>query len=64
MDENRFVALASELLGSDKRYQRAMLEVLRLVPAIETGEGLRTDDQPRGAVRARFENQRPATGAI
>lgn len=64
MDEQRFVALASELLGSDRRYQRAMLEVLRLVPAIETGEGLRSDDGPRGAVRTRFESERPGTGAI
>jgi hypothetical protein len=64
MDEHRFVALAGELLRSDPRYQRAMLEVLRLVPALETGEGLRTEDGPRLTVRARLDEARPGAGAI
>lgn len=62
MDERRFVALADELMRSDVRYQRAMLEVLRLVPALESGEGLRNEDRPR-VVRAATESTREA-GAI
>lgn len=62
MDERRFVALADELMRSDVRYQRAMLEVLRLVPALESGEGLRNEDRPR-VVRAASESTREA-GAI
>ena len=54
MDEHRFVALAGELLAADVRYQRAMLEVLRLVPALETGEGLSTEDGQRGTVHTRL----------
>ena len=64
MDEHRFVALAAELLGADVRYQRAMLQVLRLVPALETGEGLNTGDGQRGNVHARLEDERPRAGAI
>lgn len=56
MDEHRFVALAAELLGADVRYQRAMLEVLRLVPALETGEGLSTEDGQRGTVLTRLDD--------
>lgn len=56
MDEHRFVALAGELLGADVRYQRAMLEVLRLVPALETGEGLSTEDGQRGTVLTRLDH--------
>lgn len=63
MDERRFVAVADELMRSDARYQRAMLEVLRLVPALETGEGLRSEDAPR-VVRASNEGDRRAAGAI
>jgi len=63
MDERRFVAVADELLSSDVRYQRAMLEVLRLVPSIETGEGLRTEDEPR-VVRASDESERRSAGEI
>lgn len=62
MDERRFVALAGELLSSDVRYQRAMLEVLRLVPALESGEGLRSEDEPR-VVRASNDDERRG-GAI
>jgi anti-sigma factor RsiW len=62
MDEHRFVAVADELLSADVRYQRAMLEVLRLVPALESGEGLRSEDEPR-VVRASNE-ERPGRGAI
>ena len=64
MDEHRFVALAAELLGADVRYQRAMLQVLRLVPALETGEGLSTGDGQRGNVHARLEDEHPRAGAI
>jgi anti-sigma factor RsiW len=63
MDERRFVALAGELLSSDERYQRAMLEVLRLVPALESGEGLRSEDEPR-IVRASNEGEQRGRGAI
>jgi hypothetical protein len=65
MSDARFVTLADELMRSDPRYQRAMLEVLRLVPAIESGEGLggrregaglvtiaEQEDAPRGTLRA------------
>lgn len=52
MDERRFVALADELMRAEPRYQRAMLEILRLVPALETGEGL-GDAEGRPIVRAR-----------
>lgn len=64
MDERRFVAVADELLRSDIRYQRAMLEVLRLVPAIESGEGLDREDGPRGVVHARLDEESPRGGAI
>jgi len=63
MDERRFVAVADELLKSDVRYQRAMLEVLKLVPAIETGEGLRAKDEPR-IVRASNDGERREAGEI
>jgi len=63
MDELRFVAVADELMRSDVRYQRAMLEVLRLVPALETGEGLRSEDAPR-IVRASNEDDRGESGEI
>ena len=64
MDEHRFVALTAELLGADVRYQRAMLEVLRLVPALESGEGLSTEDGQRGNVHTRLEEARPRPGSI
>jgi len=54
MDERRFVALADELMRAEPRYQRAMLEILRLVPALESGEGFH-DDQGRPLVRARID---------
>jgi len=54
MDERRFVALADELMRADPRYQRAMLEILRLVPALETGEGF-GPDEGRPIVRARVD---------
>jgi hypothetical protein len=63
MDEQRFVALAQELLAADRKYQRTMLQVLRLVPALETGEGLDRPDE-RGFVRARVEEERAARGAV
>lgn len=50
MDERRFVALADELMRADVRYQRAMLQVLRLVPALETGEGLQQEREPQGGI--------------
>ena len=65
MDERRFVALADELLEADTKYQRAMLQVLRLVPALETGEGLsREDGAGGGYVRARVDDENPRRGAI
>jgi anti-sigma factor RsiW len=64
MDEHRFVALADELLRSDVRYQRAMLEVLRLVPALETGEGLKSEEPRDGLVRASNVADRTQRGAI
>jgi hypothetical protein len=66
MDEHRFVALADELLRSDVRYQRAMLQVLRLVPALETGEGLRQEgEEPRGGiVRATTRRETARQGAL
>ena len=65
MDERRFVALADELLDADTKYQRAMLQVLRLVPALETGEGLsRDDDEGGGYVRASVDDENPRRGAI
>lgn len=63
MDERRFVALAQELLAADRKYQRTMLQVLRLVPALETGEGLDRPEE-RGFVRARNEEERPVRGAV
>lgn len=63
MDERRFVALAQELLAADRKYQRTMLQVLRLVPALETGEGLDRPEE-RGFVRARVEEERAARGAV
>lgn len=65
MDEHRFVALADELLRADVRYQRAMLQVLRLVPAIETGEGLQQGDEPQGGfVRASERREAVPQGAL
>ena len=65
MDEHRFVALADELLRADVRYQRAMLQVLRLVPAIETGEGLPQEDEPQGGfVRATERREAVRQGAL
>ncbi len=63
MSEQRFVALASELLAAEPKYQRTMLEVLRLVPALETGEGL---DRPEDSrfVRANTEERRAERGAV
>jgi anti-sigma factor RsiW len=52
MDERRFVELADELMRADPRYQRAMLEILRLVPALEIGEGF-GPEEGRPIVRAR-----------
>ena len=63
MDEQRFVALAQELLAADRKYQRTMLQVLRLVPALESGEGLDRPEE-RGFVRARVEEERAARGAV
>ncbi|MCM2269234.1 MAG: hypothetical protein NDJ75_03980 [Thermoanaerobaculia bacterium] len=57
MDERRFVALAGELMRAEPRYQRAMLEILRLVPALETGEGL-GHDEASPFVRARIDDAR------
>jgi anti-sigma factor RsiW len=63
MTEQRFVALASELLAAEPKYQRTMLEVLRLVPALEIGEGL---DRPEDSrfVRANTEERRAERGAV
>jgi len=59
MNERRFVAVADELLRADARYQRAMLEVLRLVPALETGEGLGGENgEPRTFVRTTTRDER------
>lgn len=55
MDEHRFVALADELMRAGPRYQRAMLEILHLVPALETGEGLGREGS-RQFVRARIDD--------
>jgi hypothetical protein len=65
MDEHRFVALADELMRADVRYQRAMLQVLRLVPALETGEGLQEDGGPTdGIVRATTHTESVRQGAL
>jgi anti-sigma factor RsiW len=65
MDEHRFVALADELMRADVRYQRAMLQVLRLVPALETGEGLQEDGGPTGGfVRATTHPESVRQGAL
>jgi len=66
MDEHRFVALADELMRADVRYQRAMLQVLRLVPALETGEGLRQEgEEPKGGiVRATTRREPARQGAL
>ena len=65
MDEHRFVALADELMRADVRYQRAMLQVLRLVPALETGEGLQEDGGPAGGfVRATTRPESARQGAL
>jgi hypothetical protein len=65
MDEHRFVALADELMRADVRYQRAMLQVLRLVPALETGEGLQEDGEPTGRfVRATTHPEAVRQGAL
>lgn len=65
MDERRFVALADELLDADPKFQRAMLQVLRLVPALETGEGLGQEEGTGGGfVRARIDDETPRRGAI
>jgi hypothetical protein len=63
MDERRFVALAQELLAADPKFQRTMLQVLRLVPALETGEGL-DEPEDRGFVRANAEEERRARGSV
>lgn len=63
MDERRFVALAQELLAADRKYQRTMLQVLRLVPALETGEGLDRPEE-RGFVRAHVEEERALRGSV
>jgi len=64
MDERRFVALADELMRADVRYQRAMLQVLRLVPAIETGEGLDRDEDSPTVVTAAAREERPRNGLL
>lgn len=64
MNERRFVALADELLSADVRYQRAMLEVLRLVPALETGEGFDGDGETGQFVRASNPNEVRGTGLL
>ncbi len=63
LDDHRFVALADQLLGSDPRYQRAMLQLLRLVPALETGEGTERENQPPHLVTASLREERPRRGA-
>jgi len=63
MDEQRFVALASELMAADAKYQRTMLQVLRLVPALETGEGLGAAEESV-YVRSELEEPREAGGAV
>lgn len=63
MTEQRFVALAQELLSSDTKYQRTMLQVLRLVPALETGEGL-GQPEDRGFVLANVEEERAPRGSV
>jgi len=63
MTEQRFVELASELMTAEPKYQRTMLQVLRLVPALETGEGLDAPDDSR-YVRAEIEEPRTAQGAV
>ncbi len=63
MTEERFVALAGELMAAEPKYQRTMLEVLRLVPALETGEGLGGPDDS-GYVRASVEPSRARRGAV
>lgn len=65
MDERRFVALADELMRAEPRYQRAMLEILRLVPALETGEGLgREHDETSPFVRASTSDDGPRQGVL
>jgi len=65
MDERRFVALADELMRAEPRYQRAMLEILRLVPALETGEGLgREHDEASPFVRASTSDDGPRQGVL
>lgn len=63
MTEQRFVALASELMAADPKYQRTMLQVLRLVPALETGEGLGSPEDSV-YVRSEIETPRDARGAV
>jgi hypothetical protein len=64
MDERRFVALAQELLAADSKYQRTMLQVLRLVPALETGEGLDRPEERQGFVRARLQEEPRQRGTV
>lgn len=63
MNEHRFVALADELLGADLRYQRAMLEVLKLVPALESSE-VGGDDESRPVVRTANREAGSRTGML
>lgn len=63
MTEQRFVALASELMAADPKYQRTMLQVLRLVPALETGEGLGSPEDSV-YVQSEIEAPRAARGAV
>jgi len=64
MDERRFVALAQELLAADRKYQRTMLQVLRLVPALETGEGLDRPEDSQGFVRAGLREEARERGTV
>ncbi len=64
MDERRFVALAQELLAADRKYQRTMLQVLRLVPALETGEGLDRPEDQQGFVRAGLREEPRERGSV
>jgi hypothetical protein len=63
MDERRFVALAGELLAADLRYQRAMLDVLALVPALDDAE-VGGDDESRPVVRAARREDGPRAGLL
>lgn len=50
MSDHRFVALTAELLRSDPRYHRKMLEVLELVTTVGGDEGSVDDRVIRGAL--------------